>query len=183
MSRQFYRLLLVVVSTAVAAAGVLSLTLGGSQPAAASDPPYVIEASETGFNPSLCIISRDDVVMWKNVGATVRRVVVPDVGVESPPLFDTGDIAPGETSLKWVITHGGAMKYQDFYNPTLKGAIQTPQYSNSGPESCSPQAPTPTPTATVPATATVQPTQAPRPMRCITSVGCAVAPAVSRDDQ
>lgn len=143
----------------------------------------MIEASENGFNPSLCVVSRDDTVQWKNVGSTVRRVIVPDAGVESPPLFDTGDIAPGETSFMVEITHGGAMKYQDFYNPDLKGVIQAPQYSNSGPESCSPQAPTPTPTATVPATATQQPTQAPRPMRCITSLGCAVAPAISRDDQ
>ncbi len=177
MSRQQYRLLLMAVSVAVAAAGFLSLVLGNSQPASATDPPYVIEISEAGFNPPLCLVSRDDDVMWKNVGATVRRVIIPDVGVESPPLFDTGDIAPGETSFKVKITQGGSMKYQDYYDPLLKGVVQAPQYSNSGPESCSPQAPTPTPTATA------QPTQAPRPMRCMTSIGCAVAPAVSRDDQ
>lgn len=177
MSGQLYRLLLVAVSVAVAAAGFFYLVFGSSQPASASDPPYVIEISETGFNPSLCMVSRDDDVMWKNVGTSVRRVIIPDVGVQSPPLFDTGDIAPGETSFKVKITQGGAMKYQDYYNPSLKGTVQAPQYSNTGPEICSPQAPTPTPTATV------QPTQAPRPMRCITSIGCAVAPGVSRDDQ
>ncbi len=177
MTRQSYRLLFAAASLTLAAAGILFVVLGNAERASANSS-YVIEASETGFNPPVCQLgNRDDYFAWKNVGKTVRRIVVPTAGVNSPPAMDTGDLQPGETSLTFVFNAGTVVHYEDFYDPRLKGILQTPLFSNSGPANCSPQAPTPTPTPPPP------PTPAPRPPRCITSTGCAVAPALSRDDQ
>jgi len=175
MARPSYRRLFAAASLVIAAAGILFVVLGNTQRASANSS-FVIEASEAGFNPPVCAMSRDDYFAWKNVGKTVRRIIVPTAGVNSPPAWDTGDIQPGETSMTFELTFGTVIHYEDFYDPSLKGILQTPQYSNAGPASCSPQAPTPTPTPP-PA-----PTAAPKPPRCITSTGCAVAAALSRDD-
>ncbi len=176
MARQSYRLLLAAASLVIAVAGTFFVVLGNTERAAANSS-FVIEANEFGFNPPVCQMNRDDYFAWKNVGKSVRRIIVPTAGVNSPPLWDTGDILPGETSAKFELTHGTTIHYEDFYDPSLKGTLQTPLYSNSGPVNCSPQAPTPTPTPP-PA-----PTPVPKPPRCITSPGCAVAPALSRDEQ
>ncbi len=178
MARQSFRLLLVAVSLGVAAAGILVFSLAGSSPRAQAEEYFTIEASEGGFNPALCQVSRFDVVTWKNVGKTVRRIIVPDVGVGSKPLYDTGDIQPGETlSGGYAMTFGGHVNYQDYYDPTLKGTIQSPSTSNYGPRNCSPQAPTPTPSPTA------QPTPTPvLPPRCIGAGGCAVAVQLARDE-
>ena len=176
MAQQSYRLLFAAASLGVAVTGILFVALGHTERAAANSS-FVIEASEAGFNPPICQLgSRDDYFAWKNIGKTVRRIIVPTAGVNSPPALDTGNLQPGETSITFELNAGTVVHYEDSYDPSLKGILQTPQYANSGPANCSPQAPTPTPTPP-PA-----PTPVPRPPRCITSTGCAVAPALARDE-
>lgn len=177
MARQSYRLLFAAASLVIAVAGILFVVLGNTARAAANSS-FVIEASEAGFNPPVCQLGRrDDYFAWKNVGRTVRRIVVPTAGVDSPPALDTGDLQPGESSIAFELNAGTVVHYEDFYDKSLKGILQTPLHSEAGPANCSPQAPTPTPTP--PPT----PTPAPKPPRCITSPGCAVVAALSRDDQ
>jgi hypothetical protein len=141
--------------------GGTALFLGQTNAATTAPTGPVIEITDTGFNPAICSIGRDDEVVWKNVSSKVRRIVIPPAGEGPPPIEITGDIQPGEISAPLIPAVGGAIRYQDFYDPSLKGIVQTPQQSNTGPINCSPQTPTPTPTATPLATATPSPTPTP----------------------
>lgn len=163
----------------MALAGALSmLFLGGSQPAVAAYGTYTIEISDTAVNPQVCNINRDDQVVWKNIGSQVHRIIKPDAGVGSKPLFDSGDIQPGETSSAALFSAGSKWAYYDQYNPSITGTIITPGRSETQTVSCSPLPPTPTPTPTrVPATPTPTPVM---PAGC-KWVGCAVAVAVSHE--
>lgn len=152
------------------------LFLGGSKPVTAYNQ-YVVEISDTGFNPEVCNISRDDEVVWKNVGTKVHRVIIPDAGVNSPPLFDTGDIEPGQVSPPAKFTYGGGNTLVDFYNPALRSTVSTGK-AQAQAANCRPLPPTPTPTPTpIPATPTPKP-QLPAGCRW---VGCAVAVSLSNE--
>ena len=179
MTTGWYRPLMAVAALSMALLGAFSmLALGGSRPASAAYGHYTIEISDTGVNPETCSINREDEVVWKNIGSQVHRIIKPDAGVNSPPLFDSGDIAPGETSSPAIFSSGSKWPYYDQYNPSIKGTIITPGRAESQTVSCSPLAPTPTPTPTrAPATATPTPIL---PAGC-KWVGCAVAVAVSYD--
>ncbi|MBA4182072.1 MAG: hypothetical protein C0506_15905 [Anaerolinea sp.] len=191
MTARWYRPLMAVVAVSMALAGGLSLLFSNSAHVVASGS-YTIEVNEEGFNPKLCLISRGDVVQWKNVGKKVHRVIKPDAGVGSPPLFDSEDIAPGQISQSFIMTYGGNFNYLDQYNPSLTGTVNTPQRSNTQAENCSPLAPTPTPTPTrTPGpTPTPSPQVAALPMYCraaslgaaIGNEGCAVTVGIARDD-
>ena len=194
MTGRWYRPLLAVVAMSMALAGGLSVLFSHTADVAAAGS-HVIEVKEDGFNPKLCTVRRDDSVQWKNIGTTTRRVIKPDAGVGSPPLFDSGDILPGELSQSVIITAGGNFNYQDLYNPALTGTIYN---SNTGSSSanCSPLPPTPTPTLTP----TPGPSKTPTPLATPTprlplyckaqalgatrgNEGCVVAPGVARDDE
>jgi hypothetical protein len=108
-------------------------------PAAADQAhTYVIEVSQLGFNPAVCRLSRGDTVFWKNVGSGPVRVTWENPG-GGPPLFDSGEFGPGETSPigysgfqfpnRWVFTetHSGHT-----------GVVITPTFSNSQDPDCSP---------------------------------------------
>jgi hypothetical protein len=176
-----YRPLLAVGTLGVALLGASSLFWQSSEAATAG--PSVIEVNDEGFNPPVCSVGRNNEVAWKNVGTQVRRVVAQPVGLSDPvPL--TEDIQPGQTSSAVIPGAGGQLKYQDLYNPSLKGIIQTPQRSNDGPINCSALPPTPTPTPTP------LPTPSPvvsancraRALGAADPVGrCAIAPAVVAD--
>ena len=175
--------------------GGLSLLFSHSEHAVASGT-YTIEVNEDGFNPKLCKISRGDVVQWKNVGKKTHRIIKPDAGVGSPPLFDSDDVAPGQISQSFIMTYGGNFNYLDQYDPTLTGTVNTPQYSNSQAENCSPLPPTPipTPTKTPGPTGTPTPiptpTPPPLPLYCRAASlgaisgneGCAVTVGIARDE-
>ena len=139
---------------AMAFAGGVSLLLQQSGLASSASDVLVIEVNEQGFNPPVCQVGRSDEVAWKNVGHEVHRIIKPNAGVGLPPIYDSGDLQPGDTSGPLIPGAGGQFKYQDAYNPDHKGVIETPQRSNDGPIVCSPLAPTPTPTPTPIPTAT-----------------------------
>lgn len=192
MTVRWYRPLLAAAAVGMALAGGLSLLFSYSAHVEAS-ASYTIEVNEQGFNPKLCKISRDDTVRWKNIGTQVHRVIQPDAGVGSAPLFDTGDILPGETSITMIQTYGGNFNYVDQYNPALTGTVNTPQNSNFQAPNCSPlpPTPTPTPTRTPGPTATPTPTVPPLPKFCLANAlgaaagneGCAVSPGLARDGE
>ena len=85
-------------AVAMALAGGFSmLFLGSSKPAMADYSVYTVEISDVAVNPAVCNINRDDEVVWKNIGSQVHRIVIPDAGVGSKPIYDSGDIQPGQT--------------------------------------------------------------------------------------
>jgi plastocyanin len=179
MTTGWYRPLMAVAALWMALLGAFSmLFLGGSRPVSAAYGHYTIEISDTGVNPATCNISRGDEVVWKNIGSQVHRIIKPDAGVNSPPLFDSGDIAPGETSSPARFDAGSKWPYYDQYNQNIKGMIITPGTAESQAANCSPLPPTPTPTPTrAPATPTPAPIM---PAGC-RWVGCAVAVAISSE--
>lgn len=168
-------------------AGYVMTAGGGAVPGAATHAGaasrYTIEVNEQGFNPELCQVNRlGDEVVWKNTGAQPHQVIVPDVGVDSPPRFDTGEILPGETSQVYSFTGQADLQYHDAKFPTHKGRILVPM-SPSASASCTKQAPTPTPTPT--RTATPVPTPTPwviQSAKCRPGLGCAVTQQLARDD-
>ncbi len=162
---------------AATAAGVLALgvwALLAGTAAGVGEQTYTIEVNDTGFNPVYCTVHRTDVVRWKNVGTKSHQVIVPDqsAALNQPPKFDSGPLAPGETStgLSW-----GARSKVEYYEASSPNAKAVLDFGDGAPN-CAPGLPTPTPTPTktgLPATGI--------PPRCIGAMGCAVAPAIARD--
>ncbi len=110
---------------------------------------FTVELSERGFNPQLCRISRDNYVQFKNVGTTIRRVILPGVGANAQPAFDSGDLKPGDTSNQQVFPHGGTVKFHDNYKPELTVTVLLPVFTAEWEDICTPLAvgPAPTPPA------------------------------------
>ena len=150
------RLSLAAASLLMAALGAASLFLSVDRTDAADQ--YTIEIDEEGINPASCTVNKGTAVQWKNVGSEVHRIVRPGAGVEAAPLFDTGDLEPGETSRTFGFTLRENWLYEDFYNPELTARIIVP--NSRGLESCELQAPTPTPSPTPLPTATPDPRRA-----------------------
>ncbi len=106
---------------------------------AAPRETFTVEVSEAGFNPGTCRVSRGVTMFWKNVGSTPRRVIWADPH-GGAPLFDSGEIAPGAVSARgfsgfefpsrWVFT--------DAFDPSLRGFVITPTFSNGQPADCTP---------------------------------------------
>jgi hypothetical protein len=161
MSARKFRPVYGLLALCMATIGATALFLGQTNAATTAPTGPTIEISAKGFNPPICDIGRNDEVVWKNVDTRVHRVIIPPAGEGPPPIEVTGDIQPGQTSGPLIPGAGGNIYYQDFYDPTLKGIVHSPQGSNSGPINCSPLTPTPTPTATPIATATPSPTPTP----------------------
>lgn len=150
------RLSLATAALLMAAVGAVSLFLNVDGTVAQDE--FIIEVNEEGFNPPSCTINKNTTIRWKNVGGAVHRVVRPAPGVDSPPLFDTKDLDPGETSGGIEFALQANFEYEDFYNPELKGKIIVP--NARGAQSCDLQPPTPTPTPTPLPTATPDPRRA-----------------------
>lgn len=129
---------------------------------------HTVEISEAGFNPQICKISRNDLVQFKNVGTQKRHVIKPNNNPGEEPLWDFGEIAPGETSYSRVFLFGGSTELQDKFDPSLTMTILTPVWSLVWDEVCSPLA--------IPG-----PGSPAAPVGCGASAGCAILPAVSRD--
>ena len=127
---------------------------------------FTVEVSESGFNPQVCRISRDNYVQFKNVGKAPRRVIRPGTGANAEPLFDSGDLAPGQTSNQEVFPHGGTVRYSDKYRPEFSVTIVLPVWTPEWEEFCTPAAGVPD--------------AAPR-FGCAVRANCAVLPALARD--
>lgn len=127
---------------------------------------FTVEVSESGFNPQVCRISRDNYVQFKNVGKATRRVIRPGTGADAEPIFDSGDLAPGQTSNQEVFPHGGTAKYYDKYRPEFFVTIVLPVLSPEWDEICAPIAGE---SPTVPS------------FGCVVKANCAVLPSLARD--
>jgi len=184
MTARWYRPLMAAAAVGMALAGAFSVRfVGGSGTASAGgqNEPYTIEVSDVAVNPPTCNINRGDSVVWKNIGTKVHRMIKPDAGVNSPPLYDSGDIQPGETSSPALFESGGKFQYYDQYDPNISGMVVTPGTANNGSVSCKPLPPTPTPTPTRTPTPIPTPTPAPIVPAGCKWVGCAVGVAVASD--
>jgi hypothetical protein len=192
MTVRWYRLVLAAAAVVMALAGGLSLLFSHSAHVGAVSTQYTIEVNEQGFNPKLCQLSRFDTYRWKNIGAIPIRVIRPDAGVGSPPLFDSGYLAPGEVSSPVTKDSGGGLTYFNADHMNITMTVTSPSNSEAGPSNCSPlpPTPTPTPTRTPGPRPTPTPTVPPLPANCRATAlgatagneGCAVAPAVAKDD-
>ncbi|MCC6381609.1 MAG: hypothetical protein IT304_03825 [Dehalococcoidia bacterium] len=195
MGKQWFRLALTLVALTLCAAGVAMLVLGRRADAAASgasaaaaDGVYTVEILRSGFNPQTCVVNRNrSTVRFLNKDSVARRVVVPAAGVDSPPLYDSGDIAPGDTWSGFYIDYQAELHYYDFYFPAQTGVVLAPVDPNAASQ-CDPLPPTPTPTPTRTATPTPTPTPVPQsPAGCLrffaSPLGCAVGPFVATDEE
>ena len=127
---------------------------------------FTIEVSETGFNPQVCQISRDNLVQFKNVGTATRRVILPGTGANAEPLFDSGDLGPGQLSNQQVFPHGGTVKFFDKYRPEFSVTIVLPVFTAEWDDVCAPLVAGPTP---------------PKSLGCLVKANCAVLPLVARE--
>lgn len=133
------RFLALVALAALAFAAVTSVAADGVP------KEFVVNVSPAGFDPSLCKISRGDHVSWKNTGSTPIRVVWPDPN-GGTPLFDSGDIKPGETSRNYSgFVFPGHYNFQDAANTSHQGVVITPTWSNDWEEDCTPTGAPPPP--------------------------------------
>jgi plastocyanin len=191
MHLRLYRPILALAAVAMAAAAILSIALSTGRQAAASDS-YVIEISDTAFNPAVCKINRGDTVRWKNIGTVPHQVAFLALGGEEPWMTEV--IQPGATSTMSRTLQGGFdATYHLVDDPSVTGQLEAPGTTNTWQVACTPIPPTPTPTPTPSVTATatatasptpsVTPTPTPRPVppRCIGQYGCAIAPQIARE--
>lgn len=120
------------------ALGLATLTAVVSVAADGVPKEFVVNVSPAGFDPSVCKISRGDHVSWKNTGATPIRVIWPDPN-SSTPLFDTGELKPGQTSLPYAgFVQGGSHRFVDAANSAHVNVIITPTWSNDWDAACTP---------------------------------------------
>lgn len=152
---------------AAAAAGLAALAIfAATWPHARAAVPrsFTVNITDTGFDPPLCKISRSDTVNWKNVGTKPHRVIaVNPTGGE--PTFDSGDLAPGETSLpNREFEYPNQWRFKDNHNPAATGIVMTPVWSNDWQPSCEPLGITPAPVI---------------PRGCEVPFYCAIAPALA----
>lgn len=176
------------------AAGVLALglaglgagLLGGTAEVAQSqsNETYDVWITSNGFNPASCTVRRGDNVRWINKDSVVRNVTFNNLTLPQDPNtpLSTGDLQPGQTSFTLSFDFIGTNGYHEKYMPSFVGNVST---TDGGVPSCTQQPPTPTPTST-PTITPVPPTPTPtaaRPAGCGVQPGCAVVPAVARDEE
>jgi plastocyanin len=151
---------------AVVTAAAVLLLAAVVRPAARADggTTFVVQVSEGGFNPSLCKVSRSDSVAFKNVGTGLRRVIFVN-RAGGDPIFDTGDIKPGETSRSYTFVDGSTHPFADLHNSAASLNVLTPVFSNTWDPACEPAA------GTFP----------PPPKGCTGAIGCLRLAALARD--
>lgn len=187
MSNPWHRPVLAALAAALLLAGIVTVSIGRGGTSANAAGTVTIEILDSGFNPQVCQVNRNNsTVLWKNKSTKVRRVIVKGA-IE--PIYDSGDLQPGETGLGGVyITSLATYQVSDFYEPTMTGQVVSPM-SPSAQTVCSPLPPTPTPTPTrtptpIPTPTPIAPTPAPLQLhpRCIGLQGCAIAPIIASDE-
>ena len=184
-----FRPLFLAAALAMAIGGTIALLHSGEKHAAA-DNLLTIDILDTGMNPQVCQLGRFEPVHWHNRTNQVRKIILDGGATDANGQtieIATGDIPSGADSSPIQLGAGGTRTYHDFYNPSLKGTLSAPQFSDgSNGGSCSPLPPTPTPSPTPRVTPTpiIAPTPTPQPRhpRCTGLLGCAVAPGVASDD-
>ena len=188
METRRLRLALAAGGMALGLAGLVGASWAGSADAQSvpSDDTYEVWIIDSGFNPQFCTVLRTDNVRWVNKTSTVRDEMFDHLALP-PDLntpWSTGDLQPGETSVTLSFDFKSNSAYHEKYNPSFTGSVNS---VDNGPASCDQFPPTPTPTSTPTATppGTATPTATPTPPRpdaCTGQVGCAMVPAIARDD-
>ena len=161
MTGRWYRPLLAAVAVAMAFAGGLSVLFSHTPDVQAAQKLFTVDVLDSGFNPTLCQLSRFDSVQFFNKSSKTVHIVQPAAGAPSnPPDVDLGTIEPGGKSGPVVKSAGGELHYIDLETPSHTFTLSSPTNTEAGPENCSPLPPTPTPTPTV----TPGPTKTPTPI-------------------
>lgn len=96
----------------------------------------VVEVSEGGFNPPTCQMNRE-YIAFKNVGSTPRRVILPSQ-IGQPPIFDTGYLEPGETSISFTMQYPGTFEFYDADNSVNYVTVRTPVFVQTWEVICTP---------------------------------------------
>ncbi len=133
-------------------------------PAAGAYSVQTVEISEGGFNPPSCQMNRE-YIRFKNTGSTPRRVTRPAATEGDPPLWDSGVLAPGETSNQVIIPYGGATRFVDPEFPDHFLIVRTPVMSKTWDVICSPD-----------------PSLQPPPPPCRLNAHCLRLPAIAVDN-
>ena len=160
-------------SLSLAAASLLMALTGatvlflGTRGDTAADTTHTIEITNTGFNPPICTVIVGDLIQWKNLDTVDHRIVIPSAGVESPPVFDSGPVAPGETSRRLIVSFVGRVSYSDPDFEGFEASYNANQPAHNIPRLCTPWTPTPTPTNTPTPTPSPTPTPTPDPRSAI----------------
>lgn len=95
-----------------------------------------VEVSEGGFNPKTCQMNRE-YIRFKNVGGTPRRVILPSQ-IGQPPIFDTGYLEPGETSISFTMQYPGTFRFYDADNEANFVTVRTPVFTPTWTVICTP---------------------------------------------
>ncbi len=190
MANHSFRPLFAAAALLMALMGAISVAFfgAGATPTGANNQ-YLIEVNEQGFNPRQCNLNRGDSVTFKNAGKVEIHILSGYRNAQGeivaggfgglPPRFDV-TLAPGETYVgSESFTAGSDYFYVSEFGDHV--TVSTPKTQNTGPVSCSKEAPTPTPTPT--GTPTPIATATPiiiMPANC-TWNGCAVSIAIASD--
>ncbi len=138
----------------------LSILVGGA--GAQGYTTQTIEVSEGGFNPTTCQMNRE-YIRFKNVGNTPRRVILPSQ-IGQPPIFDTGYLEPGETSISFTMQYPGQFYFYDADNQSNFVSVRTPVFTPTWQVICTPD-----------------PAHAPPPPICRGNPHCLRMPVVAHD--
>ena len=153
---------------AVFAAYLAAFGIGAAGLAFAEDhtnEAYTIDVDESGFMPGACnAVDRPVSIRFHNAGTTARRVIVPDVFPNQPPLWTSGLLQPGDISTGYVQIFAGRLDFVDADDGTHLFSLYVPKVGPAA-ASCVPD-----------------PVAPPAPvLRCRGNVACNVAMAVASD--
>ena len=96
----------------------LAAVLGGTVPMAAASGEFTTRAKivDYAFQPKRIEIGQGTRVKWKNIGDEAHTVT------SNTGLFDSGDIAPGETFAK-LFKQTGVFKFHCEIHPDMRGKV------------------------------------------------------------
>ncbi|HMO55531.1 MAG TPA: hypothetical protein PJ994_13575 [Tepidiformaceae bacterium] len=149
----------------LAAVAMLLALVGPSFPAPSHAQGYTtqtVEVSEGGFNPDVCQMNRE-FIQFKNVGTTPRRVILPSL-IGQPPIFDTGYLEPGQTSISFAMQFPGTFRFYDADNLSNWVSVRTPVFTPTWDVICTPD-----------------PSKTPPPPPCLGVPHCIRVPNVALD--
>jgi len=84
----------------------------------------VIKIQGHQYIPQSQALKGRDTVVWKNMTGQVQTATS-DAPTDQPLFFDTGDIAPGETSQPWAVPDVAwpEIDYHSKHDPEMRGTL------------------------------------------------------------
>jgi hypothetical protein len=187
MTTRIARISLAALAAGALALLALALATETRNTASAQGAEFTIELLDSGPNPALCIVNRNDSrVYFLNRSSKPRRILG---GNPQIPNYDSGTIEPGQRSAGPIgVNSQVLLQYWDSEDESYRGVIEAPM-SHNAQSFCSPLAPTPTPTPKPPPSPTVPATPVVRHPKCTGLIpgpwtpiqGCSVAPGLATD--